>query len=318
MKHFATLLLSILFFSCTSNDEDIQNPNNPGDGNNNPSNVITASNFTKTMDENPINNFNIGLITASSQMPLTFELISQNPANSISVISSSGLLKVADNTKFDYELNPIITGVVKISNTTNSVNVTVTINLNDVYECSTSKLNFSKNTINQNFTQRSNHKIIFFNNKFWSYGGINVNTSGNSSNQIWSSIDGINWTQEVSNANYGYLNGRIPVAFLNKVWLIGSGTTNSTEVWQSVDGKNFTQVTVNNSTLNNYGRSKHQLVVFNNKLYIIGGKLDGTYQSGVLSSSDGVNWTSINTNNPFSPGRQNHVSLVFNNKLWVI
>jgi hypothetical protein len=319
MKHFATLLLSLLFFACSSNDEDIQNPNNPDDGgNNNPSNVITASNFTKTMDENPINNFNIGLITASSQMPLTFEIISQTPANSISVISSSGLLKVADNTKFDYELNPVISGVVKISNATNSVNVTITINLNDIYECSTSKLNFSKNTVNQNFTQRSNHKIIFFNNKFWSYGGINVNTSGNSSNQIWSSIDGLNWTQEVSNANYGYLNGRIPVAFLNKVWLIGSGTTNSTEVWQSVDGKNFTQVTVNNSTLNNYGRSKHQLVVFNNKLYIIGGKLDGTYQSGVLSSTDGINWTSISTNNPFSPGRQNHVSLVFNNKLWVI
>lgn len=109
MKHFATLLLSLLFFACSSNDEDIQNPNNPDDGgNNNPSNVITASNFTKTMDENPINNFNIGLITASSQMPLTFEIISQTPANSISVISSSGLLKVADNTKFDYELAVIV------------------------------------------------------------------------------------------------------------------------------------------------------------------------------------------------------------------
>ena len=58
MKHFATLLLSILLFACTSTDEDIQNPNNPDDGgNNNASNVITASNFTKTMDENPINNF---------------------------------------------------------------------------------------------------------------------------------------------------------------------------------------------------------------------------------------------------------------------
>lgn len=318
MKCLLTLLLTVLLFSCSSNEDDIQSPIDPDDGGgNNPTNSITASNFTKTMDENPINNFNIGLITASSQMPLTFSIISQSPANSIAIISSSGLLKVADSGKFDFELNPIITGVVKISNESNSVNVTLTINLNDIYECSDNKLNFSKNTNNQSFTQRSNHKIIFFNNKFWCYGGVNVNTSGNSSNQIWSSVDGINWTEEISNTSYGYLNGRVPVSFQNKVWLIGSGTTNSTEVWQSNDGKNFSQVIVNNSTLNNYGRSKHQLVVFNNKLYIIGGKLDGTYQSGVMSSSDGINWTSINTNNPFSPGRQNHVSLVFNNKLWV-
>ncbi len=308
-------LFSVILFSCSS-DETNTNADEDG-GNNNPSNVITSNNFTKNMDENPIANFNIGVITASSEMPLTFTIISQSPANAMSIIPSSGLLKVSDNTKFDFETNPIITGIVKISNVTNSVNINITINLNDVYECSNNKLNFTKNTNNQNFTQRSNHKIIYFNGKFWNYGGINVNTSGNSSNQIWSSIDGINWNQEISNTSYGYLEGRIPVSFQNKVWLIGKGINNSTEVWQSSDAKNFTQVTVNNSTLNNYGRSKHQLVVFNNKLFIIGGKLDGTYQSGVLSSTDGINWTTVSTNNPFSPGRQNHVSLVFNNKLWV-
>jgi hypothetical protein len=270
------------------------------------------------MDENPINNFNIGFITASSKMSLTFQIISQNPANSISIISSSGLLKVDDNTKFDFEVNPIITGVVKISNATNSVNVALTINLNDVYECSNNKLNFSKNITNQNFTQRSNHKIIFFNNKFWCYGGINVNTSSNYGNQIWSSLDGINWTQEVTNTSYGYLESRIPVSFLNKVWLIGKGINNSTEIWQSNDAKNFTQVTVNNSTLNKFGFSNHQLVVFKNKLFIIGGNLSGNYQRGVMNTSDGINWTSISTNSTFSPARQNHVSLVFNNKIWVI
>jgi len=176
-----------------------------------------------------------------------------------------------------------------------------------------------ENTSSINYSNRSNHKIVFFNNKYWSYGGINVQNTGNESNQIWSSFDGLNWTLETSSTNYGYLEGRVPVVFLNKVWLIGKGTNNSTEVWSSSDGINFTEQTINNTSFNNYGRSKHQLLVFNNKLYLIGGKIDGIYSNNVSSTTDGINWTSITTSgSSFSPGRQNHISLIFDNKMWVI
>ena len=320
MKHFATLLLSILLFACTSTDEDIQNPNNPDDGgNNNPSNVITASNFTKTMDENPINNFNIGLITASSQMPLTFELISQNPANTISVISSSGLLKVTDNTKFDYELNPIITGVVKISNTTNSINVNITITLNDLSECQTNLLNCTKYDNNNTFTNRAGNKVVLFNNKLWSYGGGSTfYPNGITGYEIWSSLDGINWNLITNTPTfpspfvaaskfkvYDY------VVYQNKVFMVGAKTDDySVKLWESNDGVNFTQVTHNLGTISSI-TSKLQLVVFDAKLFIIGSG-DYSNNSSFKYTNNGTNWITLNS----GTGLKGRV-LVFRNKLWV-
>jgi len=319
MKHLLLAILSIFIFSCTSDNQDIQDPDNPdGNENNNPSNVITASDFTTSIEENPIENFNIGVISATSEMTLTYTLISQSPENSISVITSYGLLKVADNTIFDYETNPTITGIVKVSNASNSVNINITINLEDIYECDTNNLNFTENSTNTTFSNRYHHKIIFFNGKYWSYGGAYSANSGDERKEIWSSVDGINWSLEVPTSDIGYLTEKVAVVFNNKVWLIGKGTGYSTEIWQSSDAKNFTLLTINNSTFNNYGRSNHQLIVYNNTLYLIGGKLDGIYPTGVMSTTDGINWNSISTNNPFSPGRKNHVSLIFDNKIWII
>jgi len=317
MKYFLYFFVLILF-SCSSNDNDIQDDNENPDNPDNPSNIIETSDFIKDIDENPTNNFPLGFISATSEMPLTFSLISQNPENSMSIISSSGFLKVIDSTKFDYEINPIVTGIVKVENSENSENINITINLNDIYECDTNNLNFVENNNNTSYSNRSNHKIVYFNEKFWSYGGFNVQISGNESSQIWSSNNGIDWDLEISNSEYGNLEGRIPIVFLNKVWLIGKGTNSYTEVWQSSDGKHFSEISINNNSFNNYSRSKHQLIVFNNKLFLIGGKIDGIYSRGVMSTSDGINWTSESTSNSFYPGRQNHVSLVFDNKIWVI
>lgn len=317
MKHFLIAIFSVFLISCASDDQQIQDSNNP-EGNDKPSNAITAIDFTTIMEENPIENSNIGTISASSEMTLTYTFISQNPENSMSITPSSGLLKVANNVHFDYELNPVITGVVKISNSTNSENINVTINLKDVYECDSNKLNYTEYNTNTNFSNRYGHKIIFLNGKYWSYGGKRNINAGEDTRQIWSSSDGLNWDLETSSANYGRLEYRMPIVYQNKVWLIGKGSGLGTEVWNSNDAVNFSKITVNNNSWLGHSIINHQLIVFNNKIMLIGGKIGGGYSNLVLTTSDGVNWTSISNANKFVNGRQNHVSLIFNNKIWVI
>lgn len=312
MKKYIAVIITLILLSCTKDDNVSPEDNNEEEEvvDETTTDEISATNFIVTINENPENNQLLGTINAQSDISLNFELTTNIPNGSLSVNSTTGEIKVAEKTHFDYEVNKSVIGVVKISNATNSKNINLKVNINDIDECVESKFVFTKTT--SDFAQRSNHRIIEINNKFWSYGGESFGK------EIWSSSDGLIWSLQTNNPNYGNLESRIPVTFKNKVWLIGKGADNSTEVWQSTDGLNFTEVTTNYNSFNNFGWTNHQLVVFNDKLYIVGGEVHGNYFNSVIFTDDGVNWTSINSDNQFTPGRHNHKSLIFNNKLWVI
>lgn len=97
--------------------------------------TISTADFSKTMDENPVNGQVIGVVSGTtSEGSVTFSIIEQNPAGSFSIDANSGELKVADETLFDYETNPTITGTVKVANGAISENAVVTITLNDLVE----------------------------------------------------------------------------------------------------------------------------------------------------------------------------------------
>jgi hypothetical protein len=312
------LLLCLFMLSCsqdTVNNDNIPNEN----GNNQPSNSINASDFNITIDENPANNFNIGYLSATSEMPLGFEFISQNPNNSLKINNSSGLIQVFDNTNFDFETNETISGIVKISNATNSINVNITITLNDLAECQTNLLNCTKYDNNNTFTDRAGNKVVLFNNKLWSYGGGSTfYPNGITGYEIWSSLDGINWNLITNTPTfpspfvaaskfevYDY------VVYQNKVFMVGAKTDDySVKLWESNDGVNFTQVTHNLGTIS-YLTSKLQLVVFDAKLFIIGSG-DYSNNSSFKYTNNGTNWITLNS----GTGIKGRV-LVFRNKLWV-
>lgn len=84
--------------------------------------------------------------------------------------------------------------------------------------------------------------------------------------KVFSSADGINWTEETAYAPYGSRNGMRFVAFDDKLWAIAGSGHN--DVWSSTDGTNWTQVTANAPWS---ARGYHQCVVFENKIFLIGG-----------------------------------------------
>ena len=95
--------------------------------------TVSTSDFLKTMDENPINGQSIGTVSGSTnEGSVTFSITEQDPAGAFSIDASSGELKVADETIFDFEINPILTGNIKISNGNVSENSLVIIYLNDI------------------------------------------------------------------------------------------------------------------------------------------------------------------------------------------
>ena len=109
----------LLLFSCSSDD-------NGSDTSINVQNPIVF-----TADENLQSGQSIGTITATSSSPVTFTISEQVFTNAIVINPSTGELAVGDASFFDFETNPIIEGVIEISNGIESVSTDLRIDLNN-------------------------------------------------------------------------------------------------------------------------------------------------------------------------------------------
>ena len=97
--------------------------------------VISASDFTVSISENPSQDQIIGTISATTNGDnLTFSIVSQTPADAFTINQATGQLSVSSIEAFDFEVNQIITGEVRISNSEASENVNITITVNDENE----------------------------------------------------------------------------------------------------------------------------------------------------------------------------------------
>lgn len=162
---------------------------------------------------------------------------------------------------------------------------------------------------NSPFIERDNHTLLSFNSKMWIIDGIELG-------DVWSSPDGINWTEENSNAAFPHRFSHSSVVFDGKMWVIG-GTGNNdvfNDVWSSSDGVNWTLETEAAAFSKRY---EHTSVVYDNRIWIIGGEDGNTEYNDVWSSTDGINWVE-ETNNASFASRFGHTSVVFDGRLWVI
>lgn len=129
IKHnFSTVLMGLLtiaFIGCSTDDDD------PA-----PTAItVSTSDFSITMDENPSPGQIIGSVEGSTnQGKVTFILGEQNPPGALAINNTSGELRVADEKLFDFEINPVITGNVRVYNGEVSKFAKVTITLIDVLE----------------------------------------------------------------------------------------------------------------------------------------------------------------------------------------
>ena len=163
---------------------------------------------------------------------------------------------------------------------------------NDVWRSTNGGTNWEQVTNSAQWSKRTRHQALFYNNQLWVLGGLNV-SSVNGNNEIWVSSDqGTNWTQKNATEHWSGRNEHQAVVFQNKIWVIGGSSANSplSDVWSSSDGENWTQET---SSASWSKRRSYQVVVFNNRLYLIGGRNGNTFLNDTWVSSDGVTWEKI-------------------------
>jgi len=165
--------------------------------------------------------------------------------------------------------------------------------LNDVWS-STDGITWTQQTPGANhFAARHYHSVTVFNDQLWLIGGRTVGGSATYYDDIWTSVNGTDWTQVVPHAQFGKRHGHSTTVFSGKLWLTGGFSTNTRtdEVWSTADGVNWVK---ENALADFSGRQQFQAEVFNSKLWLFGGDGEAASNSRLQdawSSSDGINWT---------------------------
>ncbi len=143
------------------------------------------------------------------------------------------------------------------------------------------------------------NQVVSYNNKLWSFGGVNPYGNPPLSNDIFTSSDGVNWIK-VGNTS-GTIWGKMFV-FNNKLYALGvqSGSSCTPSVHSTTDGINWTNLGNHNLPQNNCAINTNP-VVFNNNLIITGGSVSNGNIDSVFSSDDALNWIKIANGNLPAP-----------------
>ncbi|MEK9764546.1 MAG: hypothetical protein VW729_17820, partial [Deltaproteobacteria bacterium] len=167
---------------------------------------------------------------------------------------------------------------------------------------------------------RHHFSSAVFQNKLWTLGGDTSGTYTIASNQVYKSLDGINWADTGTAGN----NGRwrhSTVVFQDKIWVIGGycgdgcGWLNKAK--SSVDGTNWTQESTEVWSTSS-GGAESTSVVFDNKIWMLGGWNSGGLINTIRNSPDGKTWQTITPTGSIWEPRWDHQAIVFDNKIWVI
>jgi hypothetical protein len=121
---FLALILVFFIQSCEDSNDDLNNEI-----------TISISDFTISIDENPIADLSLGTVQATTNLGnISFSILEQTPNQAIEINETTGEITVLNENLFDYESNPTITGIVRADNSGISQTANITINLNDIDE----------------------------------------------------------------------------------------------------------------------------------------------------------------------------------------
>ena len=162
-------------------------------------------------------------------------------------------------------------------------------------------------------------KLLNYNGKMWLIGGYSNDVA---SNDVWSSTDGITWT-EVNNSCAWSPRGTFgATTFDNKMWIMGGYDNDGdalNDVWSSTDGGNWTQVTSNASWS---ARGEFETISFDKKLWVIGGEgaCCQPESKDVWYSDDGYTWYRYDDipRSGGDAGIRREQLVEFNKHLWLI
>ena len=141
------------------------------------------------------------------------------------------------------------------------------------------------------FAGRHQHQVVVHDAKLWVIGGFIYPGSGISKeiyNDVWSSVDGVNWIEESSYVSLLRREFFRIISFDNKLWLFGGldGPSHKNDIWTSTDGTNWQQRVTDAVFPQRFAPA---LTTFDNRIWLIGGARFG-HKNDVWSSDDGLQW----------------------------
>lgn len=169
---------------------------------------------------------------------------------------------------------------------------------------------------------RVSPSFVVFKDRMWVMGGTENFYEDNDEtlkNDVWSSVNGKDWTLEVEHAPWSKRTHAQAVVFDNRIWIMGGGawrpeTIPLNDVWSSADGVNWTQVT---SDAPWSRRMWFSCVAYRDRLWVLGGwnREDGNF-GDVWHSRDGKDWNQLPSEVIWSK-RHEHSAYVFHDRIWV-
>jgi Kelch motif len=119
---------------------------------------------------------------------------------------------------------------------------------------------------------RAYHATVVHDRKMWVLGGGNYVPEYRAFNDVWSSDDGVKWTQVRQNASWPPRLWFSAAVYRDRIWVLGGWSNhpsqNLGDVWYSRDGKEWTQF-----QSDVIWKARHELstFVFQDRLWVAGG-----------------------------------------------
>jgi hypothetical protein len=169
---------------------------------------------------------------------------------------------------------------------------------------------------NAAWSPRKSPAVVVYQGKLWLFGGArhvaNDFTSDQFANDVWTSEDGVNWTQVTDAALWSPVDEPKVVALNDALYLVGAD--GRADVWRSTDGKNWTQTTAEAPWTARHG---YAAIMFDNKIWVYGGYIGKSTNSvnDIWYTSDGATWVQQAEHAPWGPRMP--LSVVYQDKLWI-
>jgi Galactose oxidase, central domain len=166
------------------------------------------------------------------------------------------------------------------------------------------------------WSPRGASTMVAYHDQLWLFGGANHTAPDGSTdgflNDVWSSNDGVAWTQVTDAAAWSPRDNPGVVVLNDRLYIIsGQGQA---DVWRSRNGKDWTRLVAQAPWGPRHGSAR---LVFGGKLWVLGGFI-GTSTNAlndVWYSSDGVTWVRQAEHAPWAPRLP--VAIVFRDKIWI-
>ena len=165
--------------------------------------------------------------------------------------------------------------------------------------------------------------LVEFEGKLWILGGTENYYFGDHKslkNDVWSSVDGKEWTQVTESAAWSPRAYHQAVVLNNKIYLFGGGNYVPeyhalNDIWSSEDGEHWTLVSESAPW---QPRLWFSAAVYRDHMWVLGGWANNPSRNcgDVWYSKDGNAWTELKSEKIWK-ARHEHSVFVFQDKLWV-